>query len=129
MEKLKSFMLMLLVASMSMAFTACGGDDDEPINSNELGDYYIEFAMVDQGTLTASEATSIIGSLNSDVITMDGYTYSEATYTFNKFMKELADALDEDHNFTASIAGILKKDKKEIDRKTLVITRTGCTLR
>lgn len=128
MKTFKHLSMLLALMMCSFAFTACSDDDDDN-KDNTLADYYVEFALVDKGTLTSAEASTLIGSLNSEDLTLDGYTYSEATYAFNKFTKELAEDLNEEHDYSVTFKANLKTDNKTVSSKTFYITKTGCTLK
>lgn len=118
----------MCICATSLTFSSCSKDDGDDVVESNLADYYISFELVNAGSLSPSDANSLIGELNAEArdLKMNAYTRDEAVYTFDKFVRNLKDDLDEAHSFTISFNCKLMTGSKTVKQTLFEITKTGC---
>ena len=128
-ETLRRFVLMTVLAAMSMFVVSCSSsDDDDPVPAYD--DFYIEFSC-SGGGFTQQELTQMTTALNSQFAdeTMEGYSKDQAIYVFDSVVKSLKQSFrngSEDVVGTLNLTLVLKTtDGKVVKRSTLYITNSG----
>lgn len=118
-----------LVAMMSVGLSSCDGDDlKEDIEDSTLGDYYFKFDVVDRGTLSDAQANQLVGSLNTDISTMNAYTKAQAVYVFDREIESLRVGFSGNNDFEVSLKASLMLKTSTIKSNIIHITRHGCTI-
>ena len=126
----KYFMMMIAMMAMCVSFSSCGSDDDEPIDG--IYDFYIE-CDVTGGGLDSSEISTLKSALNLELsgLDLEAMEVDEATYVFDKFVKELkyefSDGLGIDEVLKITLY-LKTTEGKTVKKSTLKITENGCTI-
>lgn len=120
-------MTIALVAMMSIGFSSCGGDDDDPV-IDERGDFYYQFTLVDRGTLSESEATKLIGALTADSPTYTASTKADAIYRYEKEVENLRVGFSGNNSFEVAFKIELKVKQTVVKSNVIRIYRSGCVV-
>lgn len=126
-NNLKFMAITLLVAMLSLSFTACSDDDD--VNASEITDYYMT-CKVSGGGFSPNELESLEAAINAELTT---YCYWEeldlnrALYYFNDEIEDWQEQYEYgayDVRGTLTITFYLKNDDGKIVKTTnLYITK------
>lgn len=131
MKAFKFLAMMVAMLAMSVGFSSCSDDPDNPVS--DKNDYYIE-CNVSGGGLDSSETNYLQSQLNAQLseIKWSMLTKDDAIYYFDREMKDLRSGFSEGLSYvtgTLYIKFILKTvDGKTVKTTTLNVTKDGCTL-
>lgn len=130
MKAFKFFAMMIAMLAMSINFSSCSDDDDEP--SSEIKDFYIE-CDVKGGGLNASEISALKSALNVELseLDMEALTQDEAIYLFDRFIQEVKYVFSEgiESNETLTITFYLKTTSgSTVKKAVLKVTKDGCSV-
>ena len=83
--------MMLMMLALSVCVVSCG-DDEENINLDEIGNFYIEY-NAQGGGLNAADLNSIKSQLASEYGSyLNGVETKQAIYVFQELVKQIRDA-------------------------------------
>lgn len=119
------FFVVLSLMFLNVAICSCTSDDDPRI---DLGDYYFRFEVVDRGTLSDGEANQVMGALNAQMPTMNGYKRDEAIYVYDKQIEALRVAYSGSNDFELSFRVKLMVETSVVKSNVVKIARQGCTI-
>ncbi|MBE6288558.1 MAG: hypothetical protein E7099_10350 [Mediterranea massiliensis] len=133
MKAIKFIGMMIAMLAMSVNFSSCSSDDDDPVSAYD--DYYIE-CDAKGGGLDSSTLNTLKSELNISLselsYELEGLDKDAAIYIFDSFVKSMKS------EFSSGISGVegtlklifyLKTvDGKKIKTSTLNVTNTGCTI-
>ena len=128
---MKYLSMMLFMVMASVCFSACG-DDDEPVDPNEINNFYIEFDVTGGG-LTSAELNSIESGLASVDTYLEGCETQEAIYIFKETVKGIRDIYAEEGGIatlseTLNITMTLKtEDGRTVTSGVVHVTNDGAT--
>ena len=132
MKTMKYLSMMLFMVMASVCFSACGDDDDNPVDPNEINNFYIEFD-VKGGGLTSAELNSIKSDLASVDTYLKGCETQEAIYAFKEFVKGVRNIYAEEGGIatlseTLNITMTLKtEDGRTVTSGVVHVTNEGAT--
>lgn len=130
-HQIKFLSMLLTLFVMSISFSACSSDDDQPENSNAKYDFSINWEVVDRGDYTVAEAKSLAASLTSsseDLITR--CTVDAARELFLEFCEDFRYDLATGYMKITLRAELVRNEgNKVIASKTFYIDPDGTTIK
>ena len=122
MKTMKYLSMMLMMLALSVCVVSCG-DDEENINLDEIGNFYIEY-NAQGGGLNAADLNSIKSQLASEYGSyLNGVETKQAIYVFQELVKQIRDDFSGGVSFGgAAISGTL-------DIKLTLKTEEGKTVK
>lgn len=130
-HQIKFLSMLLTLFVMSISFSACSSDDDEPENNNAKYDFSINWEVVDRGDYTVAEAKSLAASLteiSEDMITR--CTVDVAKELFLEFCEDFRyDFATGYMKITLRAELVRNEGNKVISSKTFYIDPDGTTIK
>lgn len=91
MKTIKFLAMMIAMLAMSVSFSSCGDDEDEPAASTEVDDFVIKYSA-DGGGLNAVELASVVKHFEGEYGQyVTKVQTNEVVYEFEKLVREIRD--------------------------------------
>lgn len=130
---MKYLSMLLMMVALSVCMVSCGSDDEESLDMDEIGNFYIEYEVTGGG-LTSATLSAVKSQIESEYGRyVNGIETKEAIYAFKELVKDVRD--DFSNGVTvggAAISGTLKilmvlktEDGKFVKQGIVYVTKDG----